>query len=437
MRPESSCCESTRPVNRRPCLAAAALGISILVRLLWALFGPDKLTLVDLHVYVDGSAQLFGGHLYDWTESSRSPQFPLPFIYPPFAALILYPLHFLPFDVVALGWLSATVAALFGVVWLSLEMLVGKDAMREPNWRTAAVGWTAAGMWLEPVRSTLDYGQVNVFLVLLVMLAARSTRWWVSGLLVGLAAGVKLTPAVTGLHFAARRQWLAAIGSAVAFAATIAVTFVLVPRATGRYFGTLPGDRRRPLPVGSVINQSLRGALGRLVGHDIGSGPLWAAAVLATALLAFFAWRALASDDRLGTLLIVQLFALLASPISWSHHWVCLIPLILWLRHGPLRATAGARLMAAYWLFVTVIGVPWMLGTLQKSMWDLSRPGYLSWLGTVYASGALALFAWMILAGRFRRVGIGRFSPARAADRSPGPAPHPVPSVRRRSASRV
>ncbi|MET8424054.1 mannosyltransferase [Nocardia sp. NPDC004860] len=405
-------------MNRRFRLAAAALGISVLVRLLWALFWPSNLILVDLHVYVEGAANLFRGNLYDWTDSSRSPQFPLPFTYPPFAALVLYPLHFLPFDVVAVGWLLATAAALFGIVWISLEMIVGREAMHEQSWRTTAVAWTAGGMWLEPVRSTLDYGQVNVFLVLLAMVAARSARWWVSGALVGLGAGLKLTPAVTGLYFVARRQWLAVIWSAVAFAGTIGLTFLLTPGETRRYFGDLVGDPGRIGPVGSVINQSLRGALSRLAGHDIGSGLLWKTSVLVTAVLAFFAWRALRSDDRLGTLIIVQLFGLMASPISWSHHWVCLVPLILWLLHGPLREAAGARLMAAYWLFTTVIGVPWMLGTLQKSMWDISRPGYLAWLGAANAIGVLALYAWMIRAGRL--------SSERAVDRSREREPYRV-----------
>ncbi|MGW5109562.1 mannosyltransferase [Nocardia sp. NPDC004123] len=405
-------------MNRRFRLAAAALGISVLVRLLWALFWPSNLILVDLHVYVEGAANLFRGNLYDWTDSSRSPQFPLPFTYPPFAALVLYPLHFLPFDVVAVGWLLATAAALFGIVWISLEMIVGREAMHDQSWRTTAVAWTAGGMWLEPVRSTLDYGQVNVFLVLLAMAAARTARWWVSGALIGLGAGVKLTPAVTGLYFVARRQWLAVIWSAVAFAGTIGLTFLLTPGETRRYFGELVGDPGRIGPVGSVINQSLRGALSRLAGHDIGSGLLWKTSVLVTAVLAFFAWRALRSDDRLGTLIIVQLFGLMASPIAWSHHWVCLVPLILWLLHGPLREAAGARLMAAYWLFTTVIGVPWMLGTLQKSMWDISRPGYLAWLGAANAIGVLALYAWMIRAGRL--------SSGRAVDRSREREPYRV-----------
>ncbi|MGW4241877.1 mannosyltransferase, partial [Nocardia sp. NPDC004722] len=343
-------------MNRRLWLACAALSISILLRLWWALFFPSNLILVDLHVYVEGAANLFHGNLYEWTDSSRSPQFPLPFTYPPFAALLLYPLHFLPFDVVAVGWLLATAAALFGIVWIALEMMVGREAMHEKSWRTAAVAWTAGGLWLEPVRSTLDYGQVNVFIVLLAMLAARSTRWWLSGLLVGVAAGIKLTPAVTGLYFVARRQWLAVLASAAAFFGTMGLTYLLTPNETGKYFGKLVDDPHRIGPVGSVINQSLRGALSRIAGHDIGSGLVWKSAVLVTAVLAFFAWRALRSDDRLGLLLIVQLFGMMVAPISWSHHWICLVPLVLWLRYGPLSKALGARLMLAFWLFLKQVG---------------------------------------------------------------------------------
>ncbi|MGW4124062.1 mannosyltransferase [Nocardia sp. NPDC004711] len=387
-------------VNRHFHMAAAALGISVLARLAWVLFLPNGMNFVDLHVYVDGSANLFGGNLYDYTDSSKTPDFPLPFTYPPFAALVFYPLHFLPFGVVAIGWLLATVAALFGVVWLALEMMVGREAMRERSWRTATVAWTAIGMWLEPVRSTFDYGQVNVFLVLLAMVAVRSARWWVSGTLVGVAAGIKLTPAVTGLYFAARKRWFTATWSALVFFGTILLTYLFAPGETNKYFRELLGDAHRIGPVGSATNQSLRGALSRLLGHDVVSGPVWIAAALVTAVLAFFAWRALDSDDRLGTLIIVQLFGLMVSPISWSHHWIWLLPVILWLCYGPLRQAAGARVLAGYWLVVTLIGVPWVLGFFQDSIWTISRPGILSWVGAVDVLGVLALYAWIIRAGR-------------------------------------
>ncbi|MFC9996688.1 mannosyltransferase [Nocardia sp. NPDC127526] len=387
-------------MNRHFRLAVAALGLAVLARLTWVLLLPNGMNFVDLHVYVDGAANLGTGHLYDYTDASKTPDFPLPFTYPPFAALVFYPLHFLPFSLVAIAWLLLTVAALFGVVWLSLELMLGKDALREPKWRTVAVWWTAVGTWLEPMRTTLDYGQVNVFLVLIAMLAVRSAKWWISGTLVGAAAGVKLTPAITGLYFVARRRWVTAAWSAVVFAATIGLTYLITPDETRKYFGELLGDATRIGPVGSATNQSLRGALSRLLGHDVGTGALWVVAVLVTAVLAVLAWRALAADDRLGTLLIVQLFGLLASPISWSHHWIWLIPVMLWLLYGPLRAAAGARLLAGYWLVTTAVGVPWVLLYVQPDIWTISRPGILSWLGTVDVLGVLIFYVWVARAGR-------------------------------------
>lgn len=399
-------------------LAAAALGISVLIRLLWMLLSKNGMNLVDLHVYVDGAAELPSGHLYDFTYAVDTPDFPLPFTYPPFAAIVFFPLHFLPIAVTAVLWLLAGVAALYGIVWISLELLLGPAAMTESRWRTTAVAWTALGMWLEPVRNTLDYSQVNLFLALLAMFAVRSTVWWVSGALVGLAAGIKLTPAVTGLYFAARRQWLVVACSAAVFFGTIALSFLVVPGETRNYFFDLLGDASRIGPVGTVWNQSLRGAISRILGHDVVSGPIWLVTVVITAVLAFLAWRALEKDDRLGTLLIVQFFGLMVSPISWSHHWVWLIPALLWLLYGPWRAAAGARWVAGFWLFAVGIGVPYLLSFFQHDIWTISRPGWQAWLAISGPVAVVVFYLWVIRTGRV--------SSARTADRSPEPAPHPA-----------
>ncbi len=377
-----------------------ALGLSVLARLCWMLFTENGSNVVDLHVYVDGSAALLTDRLYDFTYAEKTPDFPLPFTYPPFAALVFFPLHYLPFGVVSVGWLLATVAALYGVVRIAIELILGAERARE--WQTGVVGWTAVGVWMEPVRTTIDYGQVNVFLVLGAMLAVRSSRWWISGGLVGIVAGIKLTPAISGLYFVARRRWAAVVCSALVFGATVGLSFLIAPHEARRYFGTLLGDADRIGPVGSVWNQSLRGALSRILGYDVQSGPWWLAGVLVVAVLAVLAWRALAPDDRMGTLVLVQFFGLLVSPISWSHHWVWLVPTVLWLLYGPLREVRGAKLIAGYWLVTTLIGVPWVLSFFQDSIWTIPRPAVLAWLGTVNVFGALVLFVWVIWTGRDR-----------------------------------
>ncbi|WP_425297939.1 mannosyltransferase [Nocardia brasiliensis] len=387
-------------MNRHLRWAVLALGLSVLARLCWMLFTENGSNVVDLHVYVDGSAALLTDRLYDFTYAEKTPDFPLPFTYPPFAALVFFPLHYLPFGVVSVGWLLATVAALYGVVRIAIELILGAERARE--WQIGVVGWTAVGVWMEPVRTTIDYGQVNVFLVLGAMLAVRSSRWWISGGLVGIVAGIKLTPAISGLYFVARRRWASVVCSALVFGATVGLSFLIAPHEARRYFGTLLGDADRIGPVGSVWNQSLRGAMSRILGYDVQSGPWWLAGVLVVAVLAFLAWRALAPDDRMGTLVLVQFFGLLVSPISWSHHWVWLVPTVLWLLYGPLREVRGAKLIAGYWLVTTLIGVPWVLSFFQDSIWTIPRPAVLAWLGTVNVFGALVLFGWVIWTGRGR-----------------------------------
>jgi alpha-1,2-mannosyltransferase len=180
-------------------LSAAApvlLILSIAARLAWTYLLPNGANFVDLHVYVGGAGALDEpGTLYNYVYADQTPDFPLPFTYPPFAAMVFYPLHLLPFGLVAFLWQIGIVVALYGVVRLS-QRLITDDGSRR-----VAMAWTAVGIWTEPLRSTFDYGQINVVLVLAVLYAVYSARWWVSGLLVGVAAGVKLTPGVSGLYF--------------------------------------------------------------------------------------------------------------------------------------------------------------------------------------------------------------------------------------------
>lgn len=378
--------------------APALLLLSVAARLAWTYLVPNGANFVDLHVYIGGAAAIdHPGTLYNYVYADQTPDFPLPFTYPPFAAVVFYPLHLLPFGLVAFCWQVGTMAALYGVVRISQRLL----GVAASEGHRVAMCWTAVAIWIEPLRSTFDYGQVNVLLVLAGLFAVYTTRWWLSGLLVGLAAGVKLTPAITSLYFVGVRRWGAAVFSAVVFLATVAVSWLVVGDQTRYYFTVLLRDTRRVGPIATSFNQSWRGAISRLIGHDAGYGPLVLAGLAVTALLAILAWRAL-NDDRLGRLLVVELFGLLLSPISWTHHWVWLVPLMIWLIHGPLSGQRGAGILGWGWLVLTLIGVPWLLSFAQPTIWQSDRPWYLAWAGLVYVVATLATLAWIAAAGRRR-----------------------------------
>jgi alpha-1,2-mannosyltransferase len=399
----------TRMPARLAVAAPVLLGLSIAARLAWTYLVPNGANFVDLHVYVGGAGALdHRGTLYDYVYATQTPDFPLPFTYPPFAAVVFYPLHLIPFGILAFAWQLGIIAALYGVVRVSQRLLgdPGGD-------RRIAMLWTAVGIWLEPLRSNFDYGQINVVLVLAVLYAVYSARWWVSGLLVGLAAGVKLTPAVSGLYFVGARRWGAVVFSAVVFLGTIAVSALVVGDQTRYYFTQLLGDARRVGPIGTSFNQSWRGGISRILGHDAGYGPLVLAGIAVTAVLAVLAWRAIGgASDRLGAIVVVQLFGLLLSPISWTHHWVWLIPLMIWLLHGPLRERLGARALGWGWLALTVVGVPWLLSFAQPTIWEISRPWYLAWAGLIYIVATLVTLAWIAATG------------SRRSRRSPEPSGH-------------
>lgn len=369
---------------------------SVAARLGWTYLVPNGANFVDLHVYLGGAGALdHPGTLYSYVYADQTPDFPLPFTYPPFAALVFYPLHLLPFGLVAFCWQLGIIAALYGVVRVSQRLL---GVVAGHGHRTAMV-WTAVAIWTEPLRSNFDYGQINVILVLGVLCAAYSSRWWLSGLLVGLSAGIKLTPAVTGLYFLGMRRWAAAIFSAVVFFATVGLSIAVIGQQARYYFTDLLGDAGRVGPIGTSFNQSWRGAVSRILGHDAGYGPVVLFAIAVTAVLAMLAWRALDSD-RLGSLLVVQLFGLLISPISWTHHWVWLVPLMIWLIDGPWRSRPGARWLGWGWLLLTLVGVPWLLSFAQPTIWQISRPWYLAWTGLIYIVATLATLIWIAANGR-------------------------------------
>ncbi|SPM31185.1 mannosyltransferase, partial [Mycobacterium terramassiliense] len=377
--------------------APALLAVSVLARLAWTYLVPNGANFVDLHVYLGGAAAIdHPGTLYSYVYADQTPDFPLPFTYPPFAAVVFYPLHLLPFGPVAFLWQVATMAALYGAIRVSQRIMgVPADAGQR-----VAMAWTAVALWIEPLRSTFDYGQVNVLLMLAVLCAVATSRWWLSGLLIGVAAGIKLTPAISGVYLVGVRRWPAAAFSAVVFLATIGVSVLIVGDQTRYYFTKLLGDAHRVGPIATSFNQSWRGGISRILGHDAGFGPLVLAAISVTAVLALLAWRALDGSDRLGKLLVVELFGLLLSPISWSHHWVWLVPLMVWAIHGPPRERPGARVVGWGWLALTIVGVPWLLSFAQPSIWQISRPWYLAWAGLAYIVAAMATLIWVVATGR-------------------------------------
>ena len=381
--------------NRLVVVAPYLLALSVLMRFAVTYLAPNGTNFIDLHVYVDGAATMDHGGLYDFVYHPAIPPIPLQFTYPPFAGLLFYPLHFLPFPIVALLWQLGVVAALYGAAVLTLKLL------KRPDPRMA-MAWTALAIWFEPVRHLFELGQVGGLLMLAVLWAVYSRSWWVSGVLLGLAAGVKLTPAVAGLYFVGARRWKAVTLSAVVFVLTVAVSIALGGAQARFYFTDLLGDADRVGEVDKPTNQSLRGVVAILTGEDSGYGPLLVAAVVVTAVLSVLAWRRVGADDPLGRIVVVMLFGLLLSPISWTHHWVWVLPLIMWLMLGPM--CERTRALGWAWMVLVYLGPPWLVVLADESGWITGRHWYTAVAGSLYVLATVATLAYVAFVSRRSRL---------------------------------
>jgi len=377
----------------------ALLGLTLVLHVLATLAGTDAFAMVDLKVYVEGAEHLFDGTLYDFFSEPLH----LPFTYPTFSAIIFTPMTWLPWTVLRVLWQIASFGAIALIGYCTLRLL-GRAGRNAPNpianVRGIVVTITALGLWLEPVRTTFNYGQINLFLCALLLAGAVASKEWLAGASVGLAAGIKLTPAITGLYYLMQRRWSAVVWAVAFFAGTIGLGLLLVPSETVRFFTRLMFDPARTGPVWSAINQSLRGAIARLAGQDLTS--VWLVAAGAAAVLGVWAaWACLRAGDRTAGFLAVQVTGLLVSPISWSHHWVWVLPLLLWCLFGPRQRLTAVRALTVAWFVASCSYVVSLLIAQQYIDQPASRPGWQSGLGTVYPLlGIITLVVLGVLAVR-------------------------------------
>ena len=441
-----------------------------------------------------------GGSLYDWYANPADHLWP--FTYPPFAAWALTPLTTVTQDrAFQVVMLLATPVCMAVTAWACLR------ALGVRRWAGAAAPWLGliGVLTLEPVYKTMEYAQVNAVLAALVavdlLAVPASSRW--RGVLCGLAATFKLTPAIAVVVLLVRRQWRAAATMVATASGVTLACWALSPRESARFFLQAAWDPTRAGFAEYAGNQNLKGMVARaLVGDERLWTPLWAVSVVAVTVLAVLlavrtdalrpsrqtglvpggaalvpgtpapgsaapapgsmpltpalGTAAPAPDtpapgspapapdsaapapsdpcartgrehhpapggprlpDAEGTVLLLQVgvvmgLGLLVSPISWSHHWVWCLPMVMGLAAAAWRWRSGVLgLCAATGWAVFALAMQWWFPNqnhLEAGWTALQR-----WAGSSYTLWALvtgATLAWEVR----RRA---------ATDRSTHPAP--------------
>src|SRR5699024_9072351 len=253
--------------------------------------------------------------------------------YPPFSALAFIPLGLLPRNDNYI-WMAVNVLLLAVSIGFCLRML----GHRRGVFTAGVSGLLAiACTFLEPVRTTLLFGQINIVLMTMVLWdVSRSDRSRLKGIGIGLAAGIKLTPGFFLLYYLARRRWRAAVAGVVTVGATVGIAWAVLPAASLTYWTQTFFDATRSADQRNVANQSLRGMIARIVDQP---APMWSwliPSVLLIAVSLVVAVRLVRYDRTLLAVALVGLTAKTVSPFSWSHHWVWFVPLLVYLVHRAM-----------------------------------------------------------------------------------------------------
>lgn len=250
------------------------------------------------------------------------------FTYAPISIVFFVPFALLPIGVSHAVWIAGIFVALYLVIVWSFRSLG-----HEVTWqlRGIAVCLVVISTLLEPVRTTIWFGQINIFLMALVLWdLLRGPQSRLRGAGAGLAAGIKLTPLLFLVYLAATKQWRAAGTLLGAFGATIAVGFILLPSDSWTYWTTTLRDSNRVSSPQTTGNQSVRGSIANLAHTDHPNVLLWL--LLAGLVGVLGLWAAVLAHRRGAELLALTLVGMTScavSPVSWGHHWVWLVPLLV------------------------------------------------------------------------------------------------------------
>jgi alpha-1,2-mannosyltransferase len=427
-----------RPAPRRPVLrlrhgrlllraaTVAVVAVSLWMFVVAPLTGHFTGLFEDFRAYIGAARDMAAGHSPYHSFDGSASVVMTGFDYPPFAAVLVRPLALLSDQAAMTTWLlmslGCTVAGALVVVRTALPA-------SWPRTELALLGALA----FSPVTYNYWHGQMNPVIFLLLALAFRS---WVrgrelsTGVLLGLAAGIKLAPVVLIVLLLRRRWWRGTAAMALTGLATVAVAALALGTGPVRAFVTdvLPSLTRE---TGWIYNQSLSALLSRAADHSVlaiqpALPVLHDLSLLGSAvLLGVVAWAVRPGRrdpaERGAEFGAAVTAMLLAGTIAWFPHFThLLIPLAA---AAGLVAARGWRvergLLAGLVAVLLVFGVvaPLVISSIDMASLRALQAGPSWWVALqAFSLPALSALALLVVTVRsLRRRGPSRIAAPAAA----------------------
>lgn len=281
----------------------------------------------DLRIYYHAvEFWLNGTSIYDYSQPDPV-NISLGFTYPPIAAVAMAPMSLLPLNVVIVMTFLAIIAATTVLTFLCV-----RERLRAARFQFLLVTGlvTAVSFCFLPIGQNVAFGQINIFIALLVVadvlvLGRRGSRWF--GIGIGVAMAIKLTPGIFLVYLILAKKWRALVVSLIAAAAAIVVGGIFSASDTLEYYTRLVWESDRVGFLDNTTNQSINGVIARVMSPADPSRAAW---LVGSAVVAFLAIRrvrkALQQHDVLAAITLTGFLGILVSPVSWLHHVVWILP---------------------------------------------------------------------------------------------------------------
>lgn len=334
--------------------------------------------------YYAGKTALAGGDIYQPLTRVH------PYIYPPFFSLLVSPLTFFNINTAAMTWFILNLTLYTASAFILYRILFEKYNATNLLWATVL----AAG--LIPAQLDFLHGQVNTLILFLLTTALWSytkERDMLCGILIGLAAAIKITPALLVLFFLIKKEYRVVLGALAALVVTLVapVPFFGIGKTVfllDKWFSLVITPFINDAEVRTKFtNQSLTATILRLFTHANATetGAPYYVNLLnlphATAKMIIRGLSALIlitgfytaktpcprnSARFFAQYAVMLLTMLMLSGISWHHHYVLmLLPFMVALRlaqettHGYFKAGAVISFLAVNLSLVFWLGDRW------------------------------------------------------------------------------
>jgi hypothetical protein len=335
--------------------------------------------------------------------------------HPPAAVLIALPLAFLSYSDACLAWNLLSLVAGGLSLWIIIRQL------RLSFSPFALLPLVTLLLLCHPFRAQVEYGQLNLLLLLLIVgawAAERSDRPYLAGFLLGSATAIKLFPGFLFLYPLARRQWRVLTAGALSVALWTGLTVAVLGIDTWRDYAEKIVPYLARTYRASWPNISLNGFWYRVFeGYRKGEHtiPLWDSPEMArwasvicfltvTAVVAVVVFRARsrAECDRAFGLTVTA--TLLVSPITWSHYLVLLLlPVtLLYLALPPQGIGRGVLLICLIliWLSAAWFWALFITPRLERWFTLTAQPWQNFAALSVHTYAMLAIFVLGVLSAR-------------------------------------